>query len=170
MKKMVNNTVIQECFTNYLKESSIINDDDLKRWQYTSDMILVNFLDQIWMHYFLLPMVNDLVESLIFEIQISHSKDRMSDLFQKKFLFGRIIRLIEKVHSNQQCKDSFSRVVNPTMDSAFALNNSLILIEEFVYTSIKKLVSEIHRSSSSFTDFCRDIKIYEQTKFVTKNY
>lgn len=97
IKKMVNNSVVQECFTNYIKQSEIIDDEDLKQWQHISDMILVNFIDQIWLHYFLFPLIDDIVESVMFEIKLCHTKERMSDLFGRKVVFGRLLRLLKKV-------------------------------------------------------------------------
>ncbi len=66
---------------------------------------------------FLHPMLDDIVQSLTFEIQVSHSKDRINDLFIKKDVFTRVIRMMEKTHENQVCKDTFSHIIAPTTQS-----------------------------------------------------
>ena len=118
-------------------------------------------------------MLDDIVYSLNFEVQVSHQKERMNDLFMKKDVFSRVMKLIEKVHENQTCKDTFSRIVNPGFkmnQSKDIFYNYLIVIEDVTLGAMRRLLENLSNTTDSFFGFCKEVKTYQQTKFLTKSY
>lgn len=116
MKKLINNSIIQEAFTACLIKQEIINQEALRNREYLCDMILVNLLEQIWVHQFVVPSLDDLVYSLNFEVLAAHSYDKIEeDLFAKRFTFSKIFSYLERLYNNQRYKETFSQIVDPSL-------------------------------------------------------
>lgn len=172
IKKIMNNIIIQECFEALMLELGVFTSEELAQIPYLADLILVNLLDQVWIVIFLNPILHDLVESLLFEIHISHTRERINDIYFKKPVFRRVMRLLEKTQDNQVIKDTFNQIIRPGQkpSSHEVISNYCIHIEHEVTSAITKLMTQIHDETSSFFEYCKEQQRYQRTNFVEGKY
>jgi hypothetical protein len=106
------------------------------------------------------PFIQDLVNSLVFEIKLCHDLERIDELFSKRQVLTKLYNLMHRCEENQASKDIFASLMNPIKPEEGCLNNSETL-DKAIKESVKSILNNTYEVTTTLTDFCAEIKTYE---------
>jgi len=83
-----------------LLREQVITSEQVKKHPYFADLILLEFMDAIWINEIYRTQRNTIVEIAKKEIEAVHTLERMEELHEKKETFRKMINLVNQMEFN----------------------------------------------------------------------
>ena len=93
-RKLSQNFIVQESFSETLQRNQVISQEQLKSHPYICDFMLLELMDAIWISEIYKPHRLALFEIAKKEVESVHTLQRYTELEEKKETFRKVINLV----------------------------------------------------------------------------
>ena len=132
-----------------------------------ADYLLINLLDQIWIQEFYQPCISDVSQAYENEIKKCHKLGRFEDLMMKKHELTKLYKLMRKTEVNQNLKEQYIKVLSNKISED---NQKICGVENTIKSSITNLLVDTCNKTKGLSEFCQEIKMYQQTRFIPEEF